>query len=172
MTQVFSCCHLGGSMDFDSQGNLYFATGDNTGNTPNSTNGGYTNASPTHTIPCPGDPDVLTYEGTGCGVDTSDPDGAGPLPARTPCAATQTTPRPTIGSLAACGYISYADARQTSGNTNAWEGKLLRIKPVANPPVNNAGHRDVVHDPGRDRPEWPEPVPADQHGRHQRQGEA
>ena len=32
MTQVFSCCHLGGSMDFDSQGNLYFATGDNTGN--------------------------------------------------------------------------------------------------------------------------------------------
>ncbi len=38
MTQVFSCCHLGGSMDFDSKGNLYMATGDNTGNSPNSNN--------------------------------------------------------------------------------------------------------------------------------------
>ena len=54
MTQVFSCCHLGGSMDFDSKGNLYFATGDNTGNAPNNTNGGYVNSDPTHTIPCPG----------------------------------------------------------------------------------------------------------------------
>src|SRR5262249_49266258 len=134
MTQVFSCCHLGGSMDWDSQGNLYCATGDNTGNTPNATNGGYTNASPTHTIPCPGDSDFTTYEGTGCGVDTSDPDGAGPLPARQPCAATQTTPRPTIGSLNACGYTSYADARQTPGNSNTYEGKLLPITPVPNPP--------------------------------------
>ncbi len=86
MTQVFSCCHLGGSMDFDSQGNLYFATGDNTGNNPNSTNGGYTNSHPHYTLPCPGDTDLSTYEGTGCGVDTSDPDGDGPLPPRTPCA--------------------------------------------------------------------------------------
>ena len=54
MTQVFSCCHLGGSMDFDSQGNLYFATGDNTGNAPNSTNGGYTNSPPAVHDPVPG----------------------------------------------------------------------------------------------------------------------
>ena len=54
MTQVFSCCHLGGSMDFDSQGNLYFATGDNTGNNPNSTNGGYTNSHPAVHAPVPG----------------------------------------------------------------------------------------------------------------------
>jgi glucose/arabinose dehydrogenase len=139
MTQVFSCCHLGGSMDWDSQGNLYFATGDNTGNAPNSNNGGYTNAHPQYTVPCPGDVDVATYEGTGCGVDTSDPDGDGPLPARQPCPATQVTPRATQGSFNACGYIGYSDARQTSGNSNTFEGKLLRVKPVNNPPANNPG---------------------------------
>ena len=53
MTQVFSCCHLGGSMDFDGAGNLYWATGDNTGNAPNSNNGGYTNSHPQYTLPVP-----------------------------------------------------------------------------------------------------------------------
>jgi glucose/arabinose dehydrogenase len=145
MTQVFSCCHLGGSMDFDSAGNLYMATGDNTGNSPNSTNGGYTNSHPQYTLPCPGDADFTTYEGTGCGIDTSDPDADGPLPPREPCAAaraiTDSDPATNAGtgSLAACGYISYSDARQTSGNTNAFEGKLLRIRPVNNPPANNPG---------------------------------
>ena len=146
MTQVFSCCHLGGSMDFDSQGNLYFATGDNTGNSPNSTNGGYTNSHPQYTLPCPGDTDLSTYEGTGCGVDTSDPDGDGPLPPRTPCASGGT------GSLAACGYISYSDARQTSGNTNTFEGKLLRIGPAANPPANNPGIGNSYTIPGPTAP--------------------
>jgi glucose/arabinose dehydrogenase len=145
MTQVFSCCHLGGSMDFDSQGNLYWATGDNTGNSPNSTNGGYTNSHPQYTLPCPGDTNHLTYEGTGCGVDTSDPDAEGPAGPREPCAAARaiTDGDPATnaarGSLAECGYISYSDARQTSGNTNAWEGKLLRFRPVNNPPANNPG---------------------------------
>src|SRR4051812_38349860 len=119
MTQVFSCCHLGGSMDFDSKGNLYLATGDNTGNAPNGNNSGYTNASPLYTIPCPGSSPTV-YVGTGCGTDTSDPDGAGPLPARVPCTASGP------GSLSACGYTSYADARQTSGDTAVYEGKLLR----------------------------------------------
>ena len=144
MTQVFSCCHLGGSLDWDSQGNLYYATGDNTGNSPNNNNGGYTNPSPIHTLPCPGGSPTV-YSGTGCGVDTSDPDGAGPLPARTPCVASG------IGSLAACGYISYADARQTSGNTNAWEGKLLRIKPLANP-SDTPGIGTTYTIPGADAP--------------------
>ena len=48
-------------------------------------------------------------------------------------------------------HISFADARQTSGNTNAYEGKLLRIKPMAEP--GTSGHRDDVHDPGCRRPE-------------------
>ena len=74
MTQVYSCCHLGGSMDLDSQGNLYFATGDNTGNAPNSTNGGYTNSHPQYTIPCPGGTGRVPTS-TGCGVDTTNPDG-------------------------------------------------------------------------------------------------
>src|SRR6185312_1617729 len=86
MTQVFSCCHLGGSMDFDSQGDLYLATGDNTGNSPNSTNGGYVNSSPTHTIPCPGG-DPTVYNGTGCGITQ-------------PCA--DSSP----GGYARCGLIS------------------------------------------------------------------
>ena len=67
MTQVFSCCHLGGSMDFDSKGNLYMATGDNTGNNPNSTNGGYQNSDPTFTVPCPGTA-TNVYTATGCGI--------------------------------------------------------------------------------------------------------
>ncbi len=151
MTQVYSCCHLGGSMDFDSQGNLYMATGDNTGNAPNNTNGGYTNSHPQFTIPCPGgDPSVYRPTvGSGCGVDTSDPDGDGPLPPRTPCVASGT------GSLAACGYISYGDARQTSGNTNAYEGKLLRLRPVNNPPANNPGIGTSYTIPGADAPNGP-----------------
>ena len=150
MTQVFSCCHLGGSMDFDSQGNLYVATGDNTGNSPNSNNGGYTNAHPQFTIPCPGG-NPAVYSQTGCGTDTSDPDGPeGPLPPREPCVASG------IGSLAACGYISYSDARQTSGNTNALEGKLLRLRPVNNPPAGaTPGIGTTYTIPGADAPNGP-----------------
>ncbi len=140
MTQVFSCCHLGGSMDFDSQGNLYFATGDNTGNTPNSNNGGYTNPSPAYTIPCPGG-DPATYDGTGCGV-------------KEPCA--ETGP----GSEARCGHISYADARQTSGNTNAYEGKLLRIKPMADP-GDTPGIGKTYTIPGANAPNGPNMFPPD-----------
>ncbi len=165
MTQVFSCCHLGGSMDFDGAGNLYWATGDNTGNAPNSNNGGYTNSHPQYTLPCPGDTDFNTYEGIGCGVDTSDPDGDGPLPPRQPCAAAllnsdsdPNTNAPT-GSLAACGYIAYSDARQTSGNTNAWEGKLHRITPVNNPPANNPGIGTSYTIPGATAPNGPNLFP-------------
>jgi cytochrome c len=28
--QIDECCHVGGSMDFDAEGNLYIAVGDNT----------------------------------------------------------------------------------------------------------------------------------------------
>ena len=142
MTQVFSCCHLGGSMDFDSQGNLYFATGDNTGNNPNSTNGGYTNSHPHVHAPVP---------------RWHRPERLRAAPAAASTRRTRTVTghcrrehhaRPTgTGSLAACGYISYGDARQTSGNTNAFEGKLLRIRPVNNPPAKQPGHRHHVHDP-------------------------
>ena len=48
-------------MDFDSKGNLYFATGDNTGNTPNSQQRRLHQRHPQYTIPCPGDTDA-TYE--------------------------------------------------------------------------------------------------------------
>ena len=160
MTQVFSCCHLGGSMDLDSKGNLYFATGDNTGNTPELAP---TAATPTrtrrYTLPCPGDTDA---------PPTSRRAAASTRPIRTVTGHSRpdalrgdTRDTTTVGRLARpCGYISYADARQTSGNTNAFEGKLLRIKPMAEP-GRHAGHRDDVHDPGRRRAERPEPVPAD-----------
>jgi glucose/arabinose dehydrogenase len=139
MTQVYSCCHLGGSMDFDSKGNLYFATGDNTGNAPNSNNGGYVNSDPTHTVPCPGtSPEV--YVSQGCGLTQ-------------PCA--ETGP----GGAARCGHISYGDARQTSGNTNAFEGKLLRIKPLANPGEPGLGTAYTI--PGADAPNGPQLFPPD-----------
>jgi len=91
LTQVYSCCHVGGAMAFDSEGNLHIATGDNIGNSPNSNNSGYTNAHENYTVPTNGQVGVPG------------------------------------------GVISYADARQTSGSTFALEGKLLRIKPKANP---------------------------------------
>ena len=69
--------------------------------------------------------------------------------------------RPTgVGSLAACGYISYGDARQTSGNTNAFEGKLLRIRPVANPAAGAApGVGSTYTIPGPDAPNGPNLFP-------------
>jgi len=115
MTQVYSCCHLGGAMDFDSKGNLYFASGDNTGNTPNSTNGGYTNSHPNYTVPVDG------------------------------------VVRANHNTTSGGGTISFADARQTSGNTNAFEGKLLRIKPMADP-GNVPGIGTTYTIPGADAP--------------------
>jgi glucose/arabinose dehydrogenase/type 1 glutamine amidotransferase len=124
MTQVYSCCHLGGSMDWDSKGNLYLATGDNTGNTPNSSNGGYTNSHPNYTVP---------VDGVVRSSHAATPGG---------------------------GTISFADARQTSGNTNAWEGKLLRIKPMANP-GNVPGIGTTYTIPGADAPNGPNRFAAD-----------
>ena len=164
MTQVFSCCHLGGSMDFDSQGNLYFATGDNTGNSPNSNNGGYTNGHPTHTLPCTGgDPTSRSTSRPAAASTRRTRTGDGSAPgAHTLCRHTDTATADHRARCAACGYISYADARQTSGNTNAFEGKLLRIKPVATLNADTApGLGTTYTDPRPRRPERPEPVPAD-----------
>ena len=96
-TQVYSCCHVGASMAWDSAGNLYVTNGDNTGNNPNGADGGYTNSDEQYTIPCPGAAPL-----TACG--TADHPGT-----------------------------SFADARQTSGNTNAYEGKIIRIHPLDDP---------------------------------------
>ncbi len=41
--------------------------------------------------------------------------------------------------------ISYGDARGTSGNTNVYEGKIIRIKP-AREPGRHARPRHDVHD--------------------------
>jgi glucose/arabinose dehydrogenase/type 1 glutamine amidotransferase len=98
--QVFSCCHVGGGMGFDSAGNLYVTTGDT--NSSQGT-GGYSgnNQPPT----CPVGPD-------------------------------------TEASSQHCGSAnySYQDARRTAGNTNDYNGKMLRFKPLeipegAQPPV-------------------------------------
>jgi type 1 glutamine amidotransferase len=111
MTQVYSCCHVGSSMAWDSAGNLYVTNGDNTGNSPNGpNNGGYTNAALDYTIPCDGG-----AVGTACGLTDTACTGTG------------------RGEQAACGHISFADARQTSGNTNNYEGKMIRIHPLDNP---------------------------------------
>ncbi len=111
MTQVYSCCHVGSSMAWDSAGNLYITNGDNTGNSPNGpNNGGYTNAALDYTIPCDGG-----AVGTACGLTDTACTGTG------------------RGEQAACGHISFADARQSSGNTNNYEGKMIRIHPLDNP---------------------------------------
>jgi glucose/arabinose dehydrogenase/type 1 glutamine amidotransferase len=88
-SQIFSCCHVGGGMGFDSAGDLYVTTGD-------------TNSS----------------QGTG-GYSGNNPDAKCP------------TGPPDEASSAHCGSnaISYQDARRTAGNTNDYNGKMLRIKP-------------------------------------------
>jgi glucose/arabinose dehydrogenase/type 1 glutamine amidotransferase len=92
--QIFSCCHVGGGMGFDSQGDLYVTTGD-------------TNSS----------------QGTG-GYSGNNPDAKCP------------TGPPDEPSSAHCGSnaISYQDARRTAGNTNDYNGKMLRIKPIGSIP--------------------------------------
>ena len=89
-SQIYSCCHRGGGMGFDSEGNLYVTTGDS--NSSQSTNGYSGNYQPAR---CPtGDPAVASN--THCGNNN----------------------------------ISYNDARRTAGNTNDYNGKMLRFNPV------------------------------------------
>jgi glucose/arabinose dehydrogenase len=92
--QIFSCCHVGGGMGFDSEGNLYVTTGD-------------TNSS----------------QGTG-GYSGNNPDAKCP------------TGPPDEPSSQHCGSnaISYQDARRTAGNTNDYNGKMLRFRPIASIP--------------------------------------
>jgi glucose/arabinose dehydrogenase/type 1 glutamine amidotransferase len=117
-SQIFSCCHVGGGMGFDSQGNLYVTTGD-------------TNSS----------------QGTG-GYSGNNPDAKCP------------TGPPDEPSSLHCGdnAISYQDARRTAGNTNDYNGKMLRFKPIASipdgvqPPVG-AGSTYTI--PGANAPNGP-----------------
>ncbi len=136
MTQVYSCCHVGSSMAWDSQGNLYISNGDNTGNSPNGpNNGGYTNAALDYTIPCDGG-----AVGTACGLTDTACTGTG------------------VGSQALCGHISFADARQSSGNTNNFEGKLIRIHPLDSP-GDTPGIGSTYTIPGADSPNGPNLFP-------------
>jgi len=88
--QVFSCCHIGGGMGFDSAGNLYVTTGDT--NSSQGTGGYSGNNQPPV---CPLGPDDQA-------------------------------------SSQHCGsaLYSYQDARRTAGNTNDYNGKMLRFKPA------------------------------------------
>ncbi len=89
-TQVWSCCHRGGGMAFDSEGNLYVTVGDS--NSSQSTNGYSGNYQPQR---CPtGDPTQATN--THCGSNN----------------------------------VSFNDARRTAGNTNDYNGKMLRLNPI------------------------------------------
>jgi len=130
MTSVFSCCHAGAGMAFDSQGNLYVTNGDNVGNSANANNGGYANPDPAFTVPCPGHAPT-----TRCGLVPEDqrPAGMGPL-------------------------TSFGDARATSSNTNVYEGKIIRIKPVDNPP-DTPGLGLTYTIPGADAPNGPNLFP-------------
>jgi glucose/arabinose dehydrogenase/type 1 glutamine amidotransferase len=116
--QIFSCCHVGGGMGFDSQGNLYVTTGDT--NSSQGT-GGYSgnNQPPT----CPTGP-------------------------------------PDEPSSAHCGSnaISYQDARRTAGNTNNYNGKMLRFNPIEQIPDGTqpaVGIGTTYTIPGADAPNGP-----------------
>ena len=152
VSPVYNCCHNGAGMAWDSKGNLYITNGDNApngtqGNGPenwsNNNTGGYTNPHPRFTIPCPG-----MAPTTHCGEVPADerPADTGPL-------------------------VSYGDARGTSGNTNVYEGKIVRIKPVADP-GSEPGLGKTYTIPGRGRPQRPEPVGGGQPAGARRQGQA
>ena len=94
--QIYSCCHVGGGMGFDSEGNLYVTTGDT--NSSQGT-GGYSGNNPTPKCP-PGPND-----------------------------------QPSSAHCGTAGY-SYQDARRTAGNTNDYNGKMLRFKPKPDIPEN------------------------------------
>jgi len=128
---VFSCCHEGSDMAWDSAGNLYVTNGDNIGNNPNATNGGYTNADPRFTPPCPGDPIPAIGRTM----------AAGPGCAKLPQS-----------------MQSYADARGTAGNTNNYSGKIIRIHPMANPGAT-PGIGSTYTIPGADAPNGPQLFP-------------
>jgi PKD repeat protein/glucose/arabinose dehydrogenase/type 1 glutamine amidotransferase len=87
--QVFSCCHVGGGMGFDSEGNLYVTTGDT--NSSQGTGGYSGNNQPPKCPTGPADEASSAHCGT-------------------------------------AGY-SYQDARRTAGNTNDYNGKMLRFRP-------------------------------------------
>jgi glucose/arabinose dehydrogenase len=117
-TQLWSCCHRGGGTGFDSEGNLYFTTGDS--NSSQGTSGTSGNNS---TATCP----------------TGDPN---------------------VASNAHCGAngVSYQDARRTAGNTNDYNGKLLRIKPIPTIPDGTQpqiGVGTTYTIPGADAPNGP-----------------
>ena len=88
------CCHRGGGMGFDSEGNLYVTTGDSNSSQNSS---GYSGNNPT------------------------------PMPAAHPAAGTGDP-----ANNADCGELnfSYQDARRTAGNTNDYNGKMLRFNPI------------------------------------------
>lgn len=103
--QIFSCCHVGGGMGFDQEGNLYVTTGD-------------TNSS--------------QNQAGANGVDTG-PLGYG---GNNPLAKCPVGPA-TEASSAHCGTAnySYQDARRTAGNTNDYNGKMLRFNPLEDIPA-------------------------------------
>jgi glucose/arabinose dehydrogenase/type 1 glutamine amidotransferase len=116
--QIFSCCHVGGGMGFDSAGNLYVTTGDT--NSSQGT-GGYSGNNQVPTCPT-GPPEEPSSQH--CGDSAN----------------------------------SYQDARRTAGNTNDYNGKLLRLKPIAGipdgtqPPVGNGTTYTI---PGAGAPNGP-----------------
>jgi glucose/arabinose dehydrogenase/type 1 glutamine amidotransferase len=116
--QIFSCCHVGGGMGFDSQDNLYVTTGDT--NSSQGT-GGYSGNNQPPTCPI-GPADQASSQH--CGTAS----------------------------------FSYQDARRTSGNTNDYNGKMLRIKPIGSIPEGTqppVGIGTTYTIPGADAPNGP-----------------
>jgi len=134
-SSVYNCCHNGAGLAWDSKKNLYVTNGDSTpngttangtNNQSNNNNGGYTNPDPHFTIPCPN-----AGATTHCGEVPADQRPAG------------------TGDI-----ISFGDARSTSGNTNVYEGKIVRIHPLDDP-GSSPGVGSTYTIPGASAPNGP-----------------
>ena len=130
---VYNCCHNGAGMALDSKGNLYITNGDSDAERHHRQR--HRTTSPTTTT---------------AATPTRTRTSRSRAPARRRPRTAATFPadqRPAdTGPL-----ISYGDARGTSGNTNVYEGKIIRIKPLADP-GDTPGVGTTYTIPGADAP--------------------
>ena len=166
--QIFSCCHVGGGMGFDSEGNLYVTTGDT--NSSQGTNG-YSGNNPT--AKCPTGPTTSRRARTAAPRTTPTRTRAGPRATPTTTTARccgsgrwrhrRTGAQPAVG--AGTTYALPTDdvaerpepVRRHRGRRRQGQARDLRDGPAQpEPPVDRPGDRHPVHGvgrPGRRQPE-------------------
>ena len=156
--QIYSCCHVGGGMGFDSEGNLYVTTGDT--NSSQGTNG-YSGNNPV--AKCPTGPDDV-------------PSRAALRRARTTATRTRAGRRatPTTTTARCCGSRRSPDIADGRRSRRSASARRTRCRPPTRPTARTCSTARGRRRPGqardlRDGPAQPEPPldrPEDRHAVH------